>query len=111
MSMKTLKAGSVGLALAVAVLTFSLANPGPAAAWLNYGPITQYPVEGGTWEYGFWNSAIRSHYTVDQCHGSTVVLNGSDMRSADTAAGAMSVAEKFALQNPGAVDEYYYRVC
>ena len=38
--------------------------------WLAYGPITQYPAEGGTWEYGFWDAKVRSYYTVDRCHGS-----------------------------------------
>lgn len=28
--------------------------------WLAYGPITQYPAEGGTWEYGFWDAKVRS---------------------------------------------------
>ena len=49
--------------------------------WLAYGPITQYPAEGGTWEYGFWDAKVRSYYTVDRCHGSTVVLNGNTVRS------------------------------
>lgn len=26
--------------------------------WLAYGPITQYPAEGGTWEYGFWDAEV-----------------------------------------------------
>lgn len=51
--------------------------------WLAYGPITQYPAEGGTWEYGFWDAKVRSYYTVDRCHGSTVVLNGNTVRSVD----------------------------
>ena len=48
--------------------------------WLAYGPITQYPAEGGTWEYGFWDAKVRSYYTVNRCHGSTVVLNGNTVR-------------------------------
>lgn len=54
MSMKTLKAGSVALALAVTVLTFGLANPGSAGAWLHGGTTYQYPAEGGEWQYGAW---------------------------------------------------------
>ncbi len=46
--------------------------------WLAPGPITQYPNEGGTWEYGFWDVKVRSYYTVDRCHGSTVILNYCD---------------------------------
>lgn len=61
--------------------------------WLAYGPITQYPAEGGTWEYGFWDAKVRSYYTVNRCHGSTVVLNGNTVRSVDTAAGEKSIAE------------------
>lgn len=79
--------------------------------WLAYGPITQYPAEGGTWEYGFWDAKVRSYYTVDRCHGSTVVLNGNTVRSVDTAAGETSIAEKWALQWPSHDDRYYYRVC
>ena len=79
--------------------------------WLAYGPITQYPAEGGTWEYGFWNAKVRSYYTVDRCHGSTVILNGNEVRSADTQPGKKSIAEKWALQWPSNDDRYYYRVC
>ena len=79
--------------------------------WLAYGPITQYPAEGGTWEYGFWDAKVRSYYTVDRCHGSTVVLNGNTVRSVDTAAGEKSIAEKWAVQWSSHDDRYYYRVC
>ena len=79
--------------------------------WLAYRPITQYPAEGGTWEYGFWDAKVRSYYTVDRCHGSTVVLNGNTVRSVDTAAGEKSIAEKWAVQWPSHDDRYYYRVC
>lgn len=79
--------------------------------WLAYGPITLYPAEGGTWEYGFWDAKVRSYYTVDRCHGSTVVLNGNTVRSVDTAAGEKSIAEKWAVQWPSHDDRYYYRVC
>ena len=79
--------------------------------WLAYGPITQYPAAGGTWEYGFWDAKVRSYYTVDRCHGSTVVLNGNTVRSVDTAAGEKSIAEKWAVQWPSHDDRYYYRVC
>lgn len=64
MSMKPLKAGSLALALAVVVLAFGVATPAPAGAWLAQGPLYQYPVEGGVWEYGFWHAYIRSYYTV-----------------------------------------------
>lgn len=79
--------------------------------WLAYGPITQYPAEGGTWQYGFWDAKVRSYYTVNRCHSSTVVLNGNTVRSVDTAAGKKSIAEKWALQWPSHDDHYYYRVC
>ena len=65
--------------------------------WLAYGPITQYPSAGGTWQYGFWDVKVRSYYTVNLKHGSTVVLNGDAVRSADTAAGYKSIAEKWAV--------------
>ena len=79
-------------------------------AWLGYGPITRYPAEGGTWEYGFWNAKVRSYYTVKRCHGSTVKLNDKTSRSIDTASGYTSKAELWAIQHNGN-DRYYYRVC
>ncbi len=57
-------------------------NPeGVETCWLAYGPLYQYPSEGGTWQYGFWNAKVRSYYTVNRCHGSTVKLNGKTSRS------------------------------
>ena len=79
--------------------------------WLAPGPIYQYPVEGGTWEYGFWNAKVRSYYTVNRCHGSTVELNGNQQRSVDTAPGYKSIAELWAVQSPSNDDRYYYRTC
>ncbi|MFJ7839701.1 lactococcin 972 family bacteriocin [Lysinibacillus sphaericus] len=79
--------------------------------WLAPGPITQYPNEGGTWEYGFWDVKVRSYYTVDRCHGSTVNLNGNISRSAETRAGKKSIAELWAVQLPTHNDRYYYWVC
>lgn len=81
------------------------------AKWLAQGPLTQYPREGGTWTYGFWKLKVRSYYTVDRDHGSTVILNGKKSRSVDTAAGRKSIAEKWAVQTPKADDRYYYRIC
>ncbi|MHA7133308.1 lactococcin 972 family bacteriocin [Oerskovia turbata] len=84
---------------------------GALPTWLNPGPDVQYPSAGGTWEYGFWNAKVRSYYTVNRCHGSTVVLNGSQARSADTASGRKSVAEKWAVNIWSNDDAYYYRTC
>ena len=77
---------------------------------LAYGPLYQYPAEGGTWEYGFWNAKVRSYYKVNKAHGSTVKLDGKTSRSVDTASGKKSIAELWAIQTPGAKDSYYYRI-
>ena len=78
--------------------------------WLAYGPLYQYPSEGGTWQYGFWNAKVRSYYTVNRCHGSTVKLNGKTSRSVNTASGKKSIAELWAIQSDSN-DQYFYRVC
>jgi hypothetical protein len=82
-----------------------------ANAWLHVGSETRKPAEGGTWEYGFWNVKVRSYYTVNKCHGSSVKLNGDLARSINTASGSKSIAEKSAINTPGADDAYYYRTC
>lgn len=86
-------------------------NPeGVETCWLAYGPLYQYPSEGGTWQYGFWNAKVRSYYTVNRCHGSTVKLNGKTSRSVNTASGKKSIAELWAIQSDSN-DQYFYRVC
>jgi Bacteriocin (Lactococcin_972) len=98
--------------LAIALLASSLAYPGVAEAWLNKGPIYQYPEAGGTWKYGWWDKKVRSYYIVRFSHGSTVVLNGNRQRSICTAGNRWSVAKKAAyLQGPSQTDKYYYRLC
>ncbi|MER5640300.1 lactococcin 972 family bacteriocin [Kitasatospora sp. NPDC002227] len=92
------------------------AAPASASAWGNPGMTTQYPAEGGSWEYGFQNAALRSYYTVNKCHGSTVLklINGKEVnrsRSADTASGHKSIAEVGTVNSPNMKAEYYYRTC
>lgn len=111
MSMKTLKALLLIAMIAIILLASSFAKADKAEAWLNYGPIYQYPSTGGTWKYGFWNAKVRSYYKVYRCHGSTVYLNGNWVRSANTAPGYWSIAHKSAINWWGADDRYYYRVC
>jgi len=77
---------------------------------LALGKHVRYPAEGGTWEYGFWDVYVRSYYTVNKKHGSSVELNGNLVRSIDTASGKTSIAEKWALNLPGNNDKYYYRI-
>lgn len=79
--------------------------------WLANGRHTQYPNEGGTWEYGFWNAKVRSYYTVNRCHGSTVRMDDRESRSVNTASGQQSIAELWGVNYPGATDSYFYRVC
>ena len=88
-----------------------MATTGTAQAWLNPGPDKQYPSAGGTWEYGFWNAKVRSYYTVNRCHGSTVEYNGNQSKSANTAAGQKSIAEKWAYNAWYNDDKYFYRTC
>lgn len=78
--------------------------------WLAGGSHIRYPSQGGTWEYGFWNAKVRSYYTVNKDHGSTVYYNDNKARSIDTAANKKSIAEKYAINLPGNDDSYYYRI-
>lgn len=104
---KKLRAAVVLAAIAMT----PVASATPAFAYLKQGPVYQYPAEGGIWEYGFWYTTVRSYYTVNRCHGSTVVYNGTSVRSINTASGAKSIAEKSAINLPQNDDRYYYRTC
>ncbi|MEV8515389.1 lactococcin 972 family bacteriocin [Dactylosporangium sp. NPDC051484] len=110
---RTVKLALAGVALSAAV-TGVVAEP--AQAWVSVGTHTQYPSEGGTWQYGFWDVKVRSHYTVNRCHGSTVIryIDGSETsrsRSIDTASGQKSIAEISTINSPGLEASYYYRTC
>lgn len=88
------------------------ANDGEVSPqWLTPSRHTQYPSDGGTWTYGFWNARVRSYYLVDRCHGSSAAFNDSVARSADTAPGKTSVATKWAVNSPTNNDQYWYRTC
>ena len=103
----------VALAFTAAVLASPLATATSASAampaWLHAGSTTQYPSAGGSWQYGFWNAKVKSYYTANFCHGSTVVYNGDQVRSVNTASGYPSIADKFAVNYWNATDAYYYR--
>lgn len=94
-----------------AMMLTAVGAASPAMAYLHPGSTTQNPSSGGTWEYGFWNAKVRSYYTVNKSHGSSVEYNGDLSRSACTASGSKSIAEKYAVNTPGADDKYYYRTC
>jgi hypothetical protein len=98
---------------ALAAVALGTATTGTAQAWLNNGPDVQYPSAGGKWTYGFWDAKVRSYYYhPSRCHGSTVVYNGEQVRSIDTAGGRTSTgAEKWAYQAWYNDDAYYYRTC
>lgn len=85
-------------------------SEGVETCWLASGPKRQYPSEGGTWEYGFWNAKVRSYYAVKRCYGSTVKLDSKISRSVNTASGKKSIAELWAIQS-NSKDRYFYRVC
>ena len=53
---------------------------------------------------------VRSYYTVNRCHGSTVKVDNREHKSIDTAPDYPSIVELYA-GDVGGVDRYYYRVC
>ena len=71
---------------------------------------TQYPNEGGTWNYGL-AAGVRAYsdYMVGRCHGTTVINDWGNNRSIDTAANqwASSAMNATIWTN----NHYYYRVC
>jgi len=105
--MKFVKTALAGTAL----IAMTIGGAAPAMAWLHPGQETRYPSTGGTWQYGFWNAKVRSYYTVNKSHGSSVNYNGNLTRSICTASGQKSVAEAWAINTAGASDTYYYRTC
>ena len=94
--------------------TAILAGASPSLAWLHAGSTTQYPPQGGTWTYGFWNVYVRSYYYhPSDCHGSTADFwDGSQWRRArslDTQPNYTSVAEVGGYNLWYTDDRYYYR--
>ncbi len=58
--------------------------------------ITQYPSEGGTWEYGNGVALAYSYYTVNKDHGSSIFKDGVAVSiSARTAPNKKSIAQKW----------------
>lgn len=91
-----------------ALLTAALILGSAGAAFAT----TQYPAEGGTWEYGNGVTSAWSYYTVDLCHGSSIKNADGILvaRSVDTAAGKRSNA--YINHAPFASGfHFYYRVC
>lgn len=105
--MKIVKAALASCAL----VAMTVAGAGPASAWLHLGKETRYPSTGGVWEYGFWDAKVRSYYTVNRNHGSSVIYNGNLTRSICTAPNEPSPAAAWAINTASATDEYYYRTC
>ena len=98
--MQKIKKTIVGLA-AVVGLIFT-----PVVA----NAATQYPVEGGTWNYGLAAGVhAYSDYLVNRCHGSTVITDWGTSATINTRAGYWSNASHRASIFTN--NKYYYRVC
>ncbi|MGO4586217.1 lactococcin 972 family bacteriocin [Arthrobacter sp. 2RAF6] len=71
---------------------------------------TQYPVEGGHWNYGFNGVGIYSDYFHgSRCHGSSVWNDWGNNRSIDVSPGQWS--NSWLGATPWTNNKYYYRVC
>lgn len=92
-------------ALAAAALTGALCSAAGGAAIA----ATQYPAEGGQWNYGYNGADIYSDYQVSRNHGSSVQNDWGYNSSICVASGYWSNASISAT--PWTHNSYYYRVC
>jgi lactococcin 972 family bacteriocin len=89
------------VALTGALLTV---GAGAANAW------TQYPVQGGTWNYGYNGTGVYSdYYNAGLCHGSSVYTDWGASISVDTAPGKW--ANAWHTGNTWTHNSWYYRIC
>ena len=71
---------------------------------------TQYPVQGGTWNYGYNGSGVYSDYFNGSiCHGSSVYTDWGASVSIDTIAGKW--ANAWHTGNIWTNNSFYYRTC
>lgn len=71
---------------------------------------TQYPTQGGTWNYGLNGAgAYSDYYHGSLCHGSSVYTDWDNDRSIDVVPGRW--ANAFAWGNWWTNNRYYYRTC
>ena len=98
--MQKIKKTIVGLAAVIGLIF----TPAVASA------VTQYPAQGGTWNYGLAGGVrAYSDYLVNRCHGSTVKTDWGNYYTIDTASGYWSNAWHKAT--PFTNNKYFYRVC
>ncbi|XAS69264.1 lactococcin 972 family bacteriocin [Micrococcaceae bacterium Sec5.7] len=88
-----------GVALTGALVT---AGAGAANAW------TQWPVEGGTWNYGY-NAGVYSDYINSTCHGSSVYTDWGNSISVNTPPDKW--ANAWHTGNTWTHNSWYYRTC
>ena len=91
--------------IAATALAGALCSVGIAA-----NATTQYPNEGGTWNYGLSVGVHQySDYLVNRCHGTTVINDWGTVKSVNTIKDQWARASQKATSFTH--NKYYYRVC
>jgi lactococcin 972 family bacteriocin len=91
--------------MATVALTGTLAVAGASAA----NAWTQYPVQGGTWNYGYHWGIYSDYLNNTLCHGSSVQNDWGYNSSINTAPGYWAQASH--TGNVWTNNRWYYRTC